>query len=149
MTTRREFLGNGAIGVTGLALGSAAKTYARIVGSNDRVNFAVVGLHGRGYAHLSSIKANKDWADLTHICDVDSRELDKFAAAVQKEFGSSPQKQKDVRKVLLPLQLLRTPIAVLLDDKATIEFFVPLPFYPKVGEAFALVGISENRVAHV
>ena len=32
------------------------------MGSNDRLNFAVIGLNGRGYAHLSSLKANKSAA---------------------------------------------------------------------------------------
>ncbi len=100
MITRREFLGTAAIGATGLALGSPAKSYARILGANDRVSFAVVGLHGRGYAHLSSIMANRQWADLTYICDVDSRELEKFAAAARKDFSSSPRRQKDFRKLL-------------------------------------------------
>ena len=43
----------------GLAVGTTAKSYGQIIGSNDRLNFAVIGLNGRGYAHLSSLKANR------------------------------------------------------------------------------------------
>ncbi len=51
MVTRREFLDTVAIGAAGLAVGSTAKSYARILGANDRLNFAVIGLHSRAYAH--------------------------------------------------------------------------------------------------
>jgi predicted dehydrogenase len=100
MISRREFIGNAAVGAAGFAIGSTAKSYARILGANDHLNFATVGLHGRGYAHLSSIKANQNAAGLSHICDVDSRELDKFAGEAQKELGYLPIKEKDFRKVL-------------------------------------------------
>ena len=63
----------------GLAIGSTAKSYGQILGSNDRLNFAVIGLNGRAYAHLSSLKANKDAARISHVCDVDSNILKKFA----------------------------------------------------------------------
>jgi hypothetical protein len=59
MATRREFLETLAIGTAGLAVATTAKSYGQIMGSNDRLNFAVIGLNGRGYAHLSSLKTNK------------------------------------------------------------------------------------------
>jgi hypothetical protein len=58
MVTRREFLDTLAVGAAGLAINATAKSYGQIVGSNDRLNFAVIGLNGRAYAHLSSLKAN-------------------------------------------------------------------------------------------
>ncbi|MGA9257915.1 MAG: twin-arginine translocation signal domain-containing protein, partial [Candidatus Sulfotelmatobacter sp.] len=58
MVTRREFLDALAVGAAGLAVGTTAKSYAQILGSNDRLNFAVIGLNGRAYAHLSSLRAN-------------------------------------------------------------------------------------------
>jgi hypothetical protein len=62
MVTRREFLDALAVGAAGLAIGSTAKSYGQIMGSNERLNFAVIGLNGRAYAHLSSLKANQDAA---------------------------------------------------------------------------------------
>ena len=100
MVTRREFLDALAIGAAGLAAGTTAKSYARILGSNERLNFAVIGLNGRGYAHLSSLKANRSAARISHVCDVDSNILNKFANAVQKETGETPAAEKDFRKVL-------------------------------------------------
>ena len=99
MNSRRNFLKQAALGTAGLTLGLSAKSYARILGANDRVNFAVIGLHGRGYAHLECIRQNKG-AMITHVCDVDSRELTKFAAATRKAFNNDPKTERDFRKVL-------------------------------------------------
>jgi len=100
MTTRREFLDALAFTTAGVATAMTARSYARILGSNDRLNFAVIGLNGRGYAHLSSIKANKNSARLTHVCDVDRDILAKFAETAQKETGETVTAEKDFRKIL-------------------------------------------------
>ncbi len=99
MTTRREFLRGTTIVAAGLAAGLNAKSYSRIIGANERVNFAVIGLHGRGYAHLESLAANRN-ATISHVCDVDSRELDKFSVAVQNKTGRAPTRVQDFRKLL-------------------------------------------------
>jgi hypothetical protein len=44
MLSRREFLDSMVTGTAGLAIGSTAKSYSQILGSNDRVNFAIMGL---------------------------------------------------------------------------------------------------------
>jgi predicted dehydrogenase len=100
MVTRREFLEAIAVGAAGLGVGSTAKSYSRIIGSNDRLNFAVIGLNGRGYAHLSSLKANKSAARISHVCDVDSEILKKFADSTRQEMGEAPAAVKDFRAIL-------------------------------------------------
>jgi predicted dehydrogenase len=100
MVTRREFLDTLAMGAAGLAMGSTAKSYGQILGSNERLNFAVIGLNGRAYAHLSSLKVNKDAARIAYVCDVDSTILAKFAASAEKELGYAPATEKDFRRIL-------------------------------------------------
>ncbi len=100
MVTRREFLDALAIGAAGLAVGTTAKSYSQILGSNDRLNFAVIGLNGRAYAHLSSLKANKRAARISHVCDVDNNILKKFTDRAQQEMGEAPVAEKDFRKIL-------------------------------------------------
>src|SRR5258708_4551468 len=100
MITRREFLDALAVGAAGLAVGTTAKSYGRVMGSNDRLNFAVIGLNGRGYAHLAGLKANKSAARISHVCDVDSSILKKFADSVQREMGEAPVAEKDFRRIL-------------------------------------------------
>ena len=100
MVRRREFLNALAVGAAGLAVGSTAKSYGQILGSNDRLNFAVIGLNGRGYAHLSALKANRSAARISHVCDVDSNILKKFADSAQQEMGEAPVSDKDFRAIL-------------------------------------------------
>ncbi len=100
MVTRREFLDTLAIGATGLAIASSAKSYGQILGSNDRLNFAVMGLNSRAYAHLAGLKASKSAARISHVCDVDTNTLKKFATAANTSMGEAPQTEQDFRKVL-------------------------------------------------
>jgi predicted dehydrogenase len=100
MHTRREFLDHLALGATGLIVATTAESYGRILGANDRLNFAVIGLNSRGYAHLAALKANKSAARISHVCDVDDDILRKFAETVQREMGEPASSQKDFREVL-------------------------------------------------
>src|SRR6202521_809070 len=89
MVTRREFLDALAVGAAGLAVGTTAKSYGQILGSNDRLNFAVIGLNGRGYAHLAALNANRSAARISHVCDVGGGILAKFADATRREMGET------------------------------------------------------------
>src|SRR5271163_1781666 len=100
MVNRREFLDALAVGAAGLAIRANAKSYGQILGSNNRLNFAVIGLISRAYAHLSALKANKEAACITHVADVDSNILEKFATQTLEAMGSAPTAEKDFRKVL-------------------------------------------------
>ncbi|PKL81480.1 MAG: gfo/Idh/MocA family oxidoreductase, partial [Ignavibacteriae bacterium HGW-Ignavibacteriae-3] len=102
MTTRREFIKKSTMAAAGVTLGGvgfSAKSYGRIIGANDRMNFAIIGLHGRAYAHLEGVRMC-DNTMVTHVCDVDRRELDKFAAEAEKKFNMAPVREKDFRKIL-------------------------------------------------
>jgi hypothetical protein len=81
MVTRREFLDTLAVGAAGLAIQSTAKSYGQIVGANERLNFAVIGLNSRAYAHLSSLRANQEHARIAYVCDVETNIMARFAAA--------------------------------------------------------------------
>jgi predicted dehydrogenase len=100
MVTRREFLDVVALGAATLAVNATAKSYRQIIGANDRLNFAVIGLNGRAYAHLSSLKANRSAARISHVCDVDANILRKFADSVQREMGEAAGGEKDFRRIL-------------------------------------------------
>jgi predicted dehydrogenase len=100
MISRRKFIDTLALGTAAVAINTTAKSYAQILGSNERVNFAVIGLNGRASAHLSSLKANQKNSKITHICDVESNILQKFAGKVEKSLNYAPIADKDFRKVL-------------------------------------------------
>jgi len=73
---------------------------ARFSAPTTRVNFAVIGLNSRAYAHLASLKANKNTARISHVCDVDSNILKKFAGKAEAELGYAPATEKDFRHIL-------------------------------------------------
>ncbi len=100
MITRRDFLDTLAFGAAGLAIHSSAKSYGQILGSNDRLNFAVIGLNGRAYAHLSSLSANRKTARISHVVDVDATILKKYADSAERELGYRPAMDRDFREVL-------------------------------------------------
>jgi predicted dehydrogenase len=100
MITRRTFLNGLAAGAAGSAFASTAKSYAQIAGANDRLNFAINGLNSRGYAHLSSLKANSKTARVAYVCDVDSTVLARFAAGAEKVLGYAPRAESDFRRML-------------------------------------------------
>ncbi|MBW8748904.1 MAG: Gfo/Idh/MocA family oxidoreductase [Acidobacteria bacterium] len=100
MLTRREFSKLVTTAAAGVAVSSTAKSYARVIGANERVNFGVIGLNSRAYAHLSALTANKANAAITHVADVDSVILQKFAGETEKSMGAAPKADKDFRKLL-------------------------------------------------
>jgi hypothetical protein len=63
MTKRRDFIKKSALGTVGLAIGGmgfSSKSYAKIIGANDRINIAVIGIGGRGSAHINAFCGMKD-----------------------------------------------------------------------------------------
>jgi predicted dehydrogenase len=100
MMTRRKFIDSIAVGAASLAVTSTAKSYSQIVGSNERLNFAIAGLNSRGYAHLAGLQANKTAARVSHVCDVDGAILRKFAEATQRTMGQAASSEKDFRRIL-------------------------------------------------
>ena len=105
MTTRREFLrqavlGAAAISVGGLAPGlSTAASARKVKGANDRIRIGVVGVNSRGSA-LAQGFAKMEGAEVACICDVDSDALARCQAAVTRVTGTTPQGEKDLRKML-------------------------------------------------
>lgn len=76
MTKRREFIRKSAIGSAGIAIGGmgfSAKTYSSIIGANERINVAVIGIRNQGSSHINSwcnIKESHNVVIKT-LCDVD------------------------------------------------------------------------------
>jgi len=100
MITRREFVNGMAVATAGAAVAATARSYAQILGANERVNFAVCGLNGRGYAHLAALKDNPATARMAVCCDVESKILAKYVARATKDFGYAPTPMGDFRKAL-------------------------------------------------
>jgi len=101
-TTRRDFIKKTAVGSLGLAFGSttaiSAKSYANIMGANDRINMAVMGTNGRGSGMAQNFASQKNVV-MRYVCDVEDKALAKGLAAVEKA-GGKAKAEKDIRKLL-------------------------------------------------
>jgi predicted dehydrogenase len=87
---RRDFTKNVALASLG-AMGFSAKSYARIIGSNDRVRVACVGFSDRfKFSHVPPFKAlMKDMNfEMVAVSDIWNRRRDEGKAFIDKELGS-------------------------------------------------------------
>ena len=96
METRRNFIKKSAMGVAGLAVGStlnmSAKSYANIMGANDRIRVGVLGFSNRFKDSLgkSFLKYAEEMNfELFTICDIWSRRRDEGQAWYNKQTGET------------------------------------------------------------
>jgi len=104
MTKRRDFIKKSTLGTAGIAMGSvglSAKSYSRIIGSNERINHAVIGIRNQGSVHIDN------WSNLyeSHnirlktLCDTDELLFPSRLKMVSDKTGDTPSTEWDMRKV--------------------------------------------------
>lgn len=100
MTTRREFLKTTALASAGLALNGIytktnAASYSRIVGANEKVNLAHIGIGNRGWEVINDFDKT-GLANVVALCDVDLG-----GEHTQKAIGKFPNAKrfKDFREM--------------------------------------------------
>jgi predicted dehydrogenase len=98
MDRRTMIKGAGASVGLGLGMAMSARSYARIRGANDRLRVAIVGVNGRGQAHMSAFSKVAN-VDITHFCDVDSAVLAKRAAEFAAKGHPAPKTESDYRRL--------------------------------------------------
>jgi hypothetical protein len=99
--SRRRFIRNSLLATTAFQarpLWARPSVKSRVIGANDDVRIAVVGLNGRGKDHLKAFSKIKG-ARLVALCDVDSSVL---AAELRKatDAGEKVEAYADIRKLL-------------------------------------------------
>jgi hypothetical protein len=105
MDNRRDFIKKTAattsvIVIGGAAYGFSAKSYRKIIGANDRVHIAAIGLNGRGNSMVGTFAKQKD-TEVSCVCDVDSRTMPKAINSIAKAGQTTtPKSEGDCRKVL-------------------------------------------------
>ena len=104
-TSRRNFIKNvaassAALTIGGVASGMSAKSYSKIIGSNDRLNIAIAGLGRRLSGYMDPIAQKDSNVNLLYLCDVMDHQLEKADKNFQDLLDYKPKKEKDVRKVL-------------------------------------------------
>jgi predicted dehydrogenase len=107
--TRRDFLSTSGKTVAGLTAASVLASCQKaqvapvkstgVIGANDRINVAVVGINSRGNAHIEEFAGIPN-VRIKTICDIDERLFAKRVKAVQDKHGYAPATEWDMRKVL-------------------------------------------------
>lgn len=103
-TSRRQFLEQSMFATAAtLAAGSALtiqSAQAQSSSPNEKLRVAVVGVRGRGTAHIGAFAGRKD-TEVAYICDVDSEVAGvRVEEVAKRQDGTKPKFEKDIRKVL-------------------------------------------------
>jgi predicted dehydrogenase len=85
--------------LAGLLPGFSAASYRKIIGANDRITVASMGVNSRGLAVATNFAAQKN-CEVRHVCDVDTRAADTCINAVEKIQQKKPLATPDFRKAL-------------------------------------------------
>ena len=104
MTKRRDFIKKSVLGTAGITIGGigfSSGSYSSIIGANDRINIAVVGIGGRGRDHIENLCALKEIRNvrLKTICDADEKFFAPNAKTILDKTGIKPLTEWDMRKV--------------------------------------------------
>lgn len=105
MHNRRDFLKQAATGSAGLAVGGSLvgfspQSYNRIIGANERVRVATIGVNSRGNS-MGGTFANQKNGEVGTVCDVDERAIPKAMQTIAKTKQTlKPKSENDCRRVL-------------------------------------------------
>lgn len=138
-----------------LGLGISARSYAQIKGANDRLRVAVIGVNGRGQAHMSAFTKLPNVA-VTHLVDVDSKVLAKRAGEFAAKGNPAPETVHDYRRMLdsraIDVVTVATPdhwhakLAIdAMDAGKHVYLEKPIGMVPAEGEALIAVQARTRR----
>src|SRR6204780_4663473 len=99
-TDRRTFMKQAAGKV--LVTGMDARSYARVLGANDRIRLAQLGCGGRsrGHVHMVQLAAKEIPVETVAVCDIWSLAREQRAAQVKAAFNLEPQSYKYSEEML-------------------------------------------------
>jgi predicted dehydrogenase len=96
---KKTTMSGAAVSLGGILPGFSTASYRNIIGANDKIMVASMGVNSRGLAVASNFAAQKNAAVL-YVCDVDSRAADKCIDSVEKIQNKRPAASPDFRKAL-------------------------------------------------
>src|SRR5262245_64161428 len=90
---RRSFINQATTLVVGAgALSSAASSYNRILGANDRISFGHIGVGRRGRELAGIVARLKEKnVEMTAVCDLWKNNREAAAAQAAKDYGRAPR----------------------------------------------------------
>jgi predicted dehydrogenase len=151
-TSRRHFFYS-----AGMALSALQAT--RVMGANERVHVAVIGLGGRGKAHMNAYSQLPE-AQIVALCDVDQAALERGQALVEKNIQSKPKgyadmldvfADKNVDAVSMPLPNHWHALATIRACQAGKDVYVEKPACHNVFEGQRMIDAARkyNRMVQI
>lgn len=157
MASRRDFIKKTAQGTAAIALSSfipgiSAKSYARVMGANDRIRVGMMGVNSRGLA-LANNYAKQANCEIVSVSDVDTRAAEKCIESVYKIQQIRAKAVPDFRKALenkdMDALVIAAPDhwhapAAILAAKAGKHVYLEKPCSHNPHEGELLVKVSEK-----
>ncbi len=102
--SRRDFIkkvttGAAVVSFGGVLTGFDVRSYNNILGANEKIRVACMGVNSRGLAVGTNFAAQKN-CEVLYVSDVDKRASDKCIDAVEKIQNKRPLASPDFRKAL-------------------------------------------------
>ncbi len=149
---KKVSMGTAVLTAGGVLPGFSARSYARILGANEKVRVGMMGVNSRGLA-LAGNFALQPNCEVISISDVDSRAADKCLTTVERIQQSKPRNQPDFRKALedkdLDALVIAAPDhwhapAAILASKAGKHVYLEKPCSHNPHEGELLVAVAEK-----
>lgn len=104
MTERREFIKKSLLGSAGIAMAGitmSAKSYGNILGANERMHLAIIGIRGQGTNHINQFCKLKESRNVVikTLCDTDENTWAEKVKLVNDRVGDKPGTAYDMRTV--------------------------------------------------
>ncbi len=102
--TRRDFITKTTLATAGMGVmsrlhASGNEGSSNPIGANDRINLAVIGIHGRGQSLIKNFGGMKN-VRIKTLCDADEKLFPERAKMAEEVQGSRPGTEYDIRRVL-------------------------------------------------
>jgi predicted dehydrogenase len=149
--SRRSVIAAGVAAAVSAPMALSAKSYSRILGANDRLNFAAMGVRSRGAALVDSCAALGH--NVASLVDVDSRVLAERSGKLVSAGHDAPRTHADIRRALedssIDALVIATPdhwhtAAAIMALKAGKHVYVEKPCGHNGAEGEALVAAQRK-----
>jgi predicted dehydrogenase len=103
--SRRQFLHDALFAAAAAATASTplplwAADAGKDKGPNEKLQFAILGVHGRGVYHIAHLTSLRNDAEIAVICDVNESIGNQRCDEIEKSTGRRPKFVKDLRRVM-------------------------------------------------
>lgn len=153
LQNRRNFIKKTALSTAGIGAFTIlpSTVWAGKVAPSDKVNVAIIGCRGKGFAILKFFLDNSE-VNCTAMCDVDRKMMEERAAVIKEEYNQKPKLYKEKMPSLVELGK-RYKALLDLGQKTGVmpqlEFWGASETLFHIGQAFMVAAIANDPDARM